>query len=77
METVNISTCCKAEAYEDDEHYTDENKYKCSKCKRRCEIAKVCAYCLGTGEVGAMEKVYPGEAPEANIGTRKCHCKLT
>ena len=35
-----------------------------------------CAECGGTGEVDAMEQVYPNEPHMAPIGTQKCICKV-
>lgn len=35
-----------------------------------------CAECGGTGEVDAMERVYPNEPHMAPIGTQKCICQL-
>ncbi len=32
----------------------------------------VCTTCGGTGEVGVMEPVYPGEPHTADIGTKPC-----
>lgn len=38
---------------------------------------EVCPDCEGTGEVTAMECVYPDEgSPMAPIGTQKCHCQI-
>lgn len=31
-----------------------------------------CETCGGTGEVGTMEQVYPGEPHMANVGTENC-----
>ena len=33
---------------------------------------EVCPTCGGTGEVSAMEQVYPGEPHMADIGTQPC-----
>lgn len=38
---------------------------------------EVCEECGGSGEVATMEPVYPeAGSPLADIGTRKCHCKI-
>lgn len=49
-ETINLSTCCKAEATQIDSQGIFET-YECSKCHRACEITEVCIDCLGTKEV--------------------------
>ena len=36
------------------------------------EEEEVCATCGGTGEVSAMERVYPGEPHMADVGSRPC-----
>lgn len=36
-----------------------------------------CDECGGVGEVTTQEPVYAGEPHTANIGTRKCHCKIS
>lgn len=36
-----------------------------------------CDECGGQGEVSTQEQVYPGEPHTADIGTRKCHCRIS
>ena len=62
-----------------------ETTYFCTKClkevdpdEHECkEIVKVCAYCLGSGQVPSMEQVYPGEPHYANTGVQPCICVET
>ena len=46
-----------------------------AKLSKNKVVEDVCEHCGGTGEVSCMEAVYPGEAPMAMVGTRKCECQ--
>lgn len=71
IERIEISLCCEADTYED-----EEDREVCCKCKKVCSTKMVCAYCMGTGEVTVDEQVYPGEPHTAPIGTEKCVCQM-
>ena len=72
MEKDKVSNCCKAPVEYIHDDKTDG--FVCSKCDRLCDA--ICEFCEGTGEVSQMESVYPGEPHMADIGTRKCICKI-
>ena len=37
---------------------------------------EMCDMCDGSGEIAAMEQVWPGEPHYAPIGTQKCLCQI-
>lgn len=40
-------------------------------------LEEECSDCGGTGEVNTYEPVYPGEPHYADVGVKKCHCKIS
>lgn len=52
-----------------------DDKCECDMCEKI--NSEVCSFCMGTGEVGRMEQVYPGEPHQALTGTQACTCRLS
>lgn len=77
MTQIEISKCCKAiamEGYKKNSNGEDSEIeiWICSKCRKECQVEKVCENCLGTGTVDKMGYVYPGEAHMAPIDSGRC-----
>lgn len=70
-EKVLISKCHRAEAWE----MSESKLYRCSKCKEKCEVEEVCAFCLGDGEVSTDEQDGEGHTMRG-VGTQTCPCSV-
>ncbi len=69
-----VSVCCNAETIQAFNMRTKSVRPACVKCNTFCQIAEVCAYCHGTGEVVGDEEDGEGHT-NRGVLINKCRCQ--